>query len=72
MPLYALERSTEDIAFEPPNAKNVIFCESKDVMVTSIALIFRESRIIACSRNIKKIGILTAFDCVIKKRVRLS
>jgi hypothetical protein len=67
-----LERSTEDIAFEPPNAKKVICCESKDVMVTSIALIFREPRIIACTRNNKKIGILTALDCVIKKRVRLS
>jgi hypothetical protein len=25
IPLYALERSTEEMAFEPPKAKNVVY-----------------------------------------------
>lgn len=35
-PLYALDRSIEDIAFEPPKAKKDACCSSKLVVVISI------------------------------------
>lgn len=72
MPLYALERSTEEIAFEPPNAKKVIYCESRDVIVTSIPVMVIEARIENCILSIKKSGIFVALDCVIRKSVSIS
>jgi hypothetical protein len=34
--LYALDRSIEEIAFEPPKAKKEVYCRSRDVVVISI------------------------------------
>jgi hypothetical protein len=37
-PLYALDKSIDDMAFEPPNAKKDIYCISNDVVVISTRL----------------------------------
>ena len=71
-PLYAFDKSTEEIELEPPNAKNVTCCIIRDVMASSVAVRFIEERIYACDLRTRKIGILVAFDCVIRKRVRDS
>ena len=41
-------------------------------MASSVAVRFIEERIYACDLRTRKIGILVAFDCVIRKRVRDS
>lgn len=37
-PLYALERSIEEMALEPPKVKNDVYCKSRDVVVISVML----------------------------------
>lgn len=66
--MYALERSTEEIAFDPPKAKKVIYCSIRVVIVTSTPVRFSDERILDWSRNIRKVGIFVALDCVIRKR----
>lgn len=70
--MYALERSTEDIAFDPPKAKKVMYCESRDVMVNSIPVMSIDARISNCILKIRKRGTFVALDCVIRKSVSAS
>ena len=42
MPLYALERSTEDIALDPPNAKNEAYWKRMEVNVISFVERFND------------------------------
>jgi hypothetical protein len=60
--LYALERSIDDIAFEPPNAKKVTYCMNRDVTVISTEVKFNDSRIRSCSLRARKIGIFGTLD----------
>lgn len=60
------------MAFEPPNAKKVMYCESMDVIVTSIPVIFIEARIKNCILNTRNSGTFAALDCVIRKSVSAS
>lgn len=62
MPLYALERSTVAIEFEPPNAKKVIYCAIKDVIASSRAERFIVASIFAWALSIRNIGMFVALD----------
>ena len=72
MPLYALERSIEDIALDPPNAKNEAYCNRIEVNVISDVerCIDRIAR--NCSSKRRKMGILVTRDSVIRKSVMRS
>lgn len=72
MPLYALERSTEDIALDPPNAKNEAYWNRIEVNVISYAESCIDRIAWNCSSNRRKMGILVTRDSVIRKSVMKS
>jgi hypothetical protein len=72
MPLYALERSTEEMAFDPPKAKKVRYCISNVVMVVSTDVRPIEAKTLSCSLRIEKIGTFVTLDWVKRKSVRAS
>lgn len=72
MPLYALDKSTEEIALEPPAAKKVAYWNITDeVVISAIAMRLASIRLYTtCER--RKIGTLAARDCVIARMVSSS
>jgi len=72
MALYALDRSTEDIALDPPNAKNEVYWNSIEVNVISYVEICIDRIAWNCSSNRRKVGILVTRDSVIRKSVMRS
>lgn len=69
MPLYALERSTEEMAFEPPKAKKEACCSRMVVVVISGMERSVDCRKRKMTSESRKMGILVARDCVMPKIV---
>ena len=72
IPLYALERSIEEIALEPPKAKKDTYWKSRDVKVKSRLESRRSPSAWYCTSSIRKSGMLVALDWVRRKRVKRS
>ena len=62
----------EEIAFDPPKAKNDVYWRSKVVNVISFGVRRSSLNIPTCSSERRKSGMLVARDCVIRKRVNRS
>lgn len=72
MPLYALDRSTEDIALDPPNAKNEAYWNRTEVNVISDVERCIDRIAWNCISKKRKRGILVTRDSVIRKSVKRS
>jgi len=72
MPLYALDRSTEDIALDPPNAKNEAYWNRTEVNVISYDERCIDRIAWNSSSNRRKMGIFVTRDWVIRKSVMRS
>ena len=72
MPLYAFDKSIEDMALEPPKAKNEAYWRRIDVIVSSLAV--RSSHRRACSwvSKSRKMGMLVMRDSIMRNSVRRS
>lgn len=69
MPLYALERSTEEIALEPPKAKKVVYWRTMEVAVISAMERVVDWRVWRMMLERRKRGMFVARDWVIARRV---
>ena len=71
-PLYALERSTEEMALDPPNAKNDAYWRTRVVIASSVVDNSKELSMLRRSSKIRKRGMLVTRDCVISASVSRS
>lgn len=69
MPLYALDRSTEEIALEPPEAKKDAYWSKMDVVEISATVRSEPERHWKMTVEKNKSGTFVARDCVMARRV---
>lgn len=69
MPLYALERSTEEMALEPPKAKKDVYWSRMEMVLISMTESSTDSRVDRIMLKTRNRGILTALDWVMARSV---
>lgn len=69
MPLYALDRSTDEMALEPPKAKKDVYCSKMEVMVISSTDKSVRCRHWSIMVESRKTGMLVARDWVMANKV---
>lgn len=72
IPLYALDKSIDDIELDPPNAKNDACWKSSDVTVISVLVRSRPERRYNCTEDRRSSGMFVARVCVISSRLSSS
>lgn len=70
MPLYALDRSTDEMEFVPPKAKNVANWSRSVVVDSSSGVRGWELMNLKMTSRMRNRGTLVARDCVMAKRVK--
>lgn len=68
-PLYALERSTEEIAFVPPRAKKDMYCRRREDVVSSVRVSDCAERNLKTTSKSRNSGTLVARLCVMARSV---
>lgn len=72
MPLYALERSIEEMALEPPKAKNEAYWRSIEVIVISLGVRSSRRSVWSWISKSRKMGMFVTRDSVMRKSVKRS